>query len=163
MRQDAGEVRTRERRSAVADTDASVKQAVPFLLVSDMEASLRFYVEGLGFEMTEKWIFDGTVRWCWLRRGGASLMLQDFRHEDGKTHVPADKLGVGVSIVFVCADALAIYREVTGRGLRAGRPFVGNGMWVTSLEDPNGYHIDFESCTHVPEETEYSEDLHGVR
>ena len=33
---------------------ANVKQAVPFFGVTDMEASLRFYVEGLGFKM-KRW------------------------------------------------------------------------------------------------------------
>jgi hypothetical protein len=30
-------------------------------------------------------------------------------------------------------------------------------MWVTSLSDPDGYRLDFESTTDVPEETEFSE------
>jgi hypothetical protein len=30
-------------------------------------------------------------------------------------------------------------------------------MWVTSLTDPDGYHVDFESPTDVAEDTEYSE------
>jgi hypothetical protein len=30
-------------------------------------------------------------------------------------------------------------------------------MWVTSLSDPDGYRILFESDTDVPEETEFSE------
>ena len=36
-------------------------------------------------------------------------------------------------------------------------PFVGNGMWVTSLSDPDGYRIDFESYTDAPEETEFQD------
>jgi len=31
----------------------NVKQAVPFFHVSNMEESLRFYVDGLSFEMTK--------------------------------------------------------------------------------------------------------------
>jgi catechol 2,3-dioxygenase-like lactoylglutathione lyase family enzyme len=38
---------------------ANVKQAVPFFGVTDMEVSLRFYVDGLGFTMTRRWIPDG--------------------------------------------------------------------------------------------------------
>ena len=34
-------------------------------------------------------------------------------------------------------------------------PFVGNGLWVTSVTDPDGYHLYFESPTEVPEETIY--------
>ena len=79
-------------------------------------------------------------------------MLQEF----GK--VPAEKVGVGVSVCFQCHDALAIYREVKARGIEAARlPFVGNGLWVTSFVDPDGYKIDFESPTDVPEETVLSE------
>ena len=36
-------------------------------------------------------------------------------------------------------------------------PFVGNQLWVTTLVDPGGYQIDFESPTDAPEETIYSE------
>lgn len=136
--------------------EPNVKQTVPFFAVSNLEASLRYYVDGLGFEMTKKWIDEGKLRWCWLERGGAALMLQEFRKEGHDAWVPEGKVGVGVSICFICEDALAIYREVTARGIQASRPFVGNGMWVTSLSDPDGYRIDFESYTHVPEGTEFS-------
>jgi lactoylglutathione lyase len=132
---------------------ANVRQAVPFFAVSDMEASVRFYVDGLGFEMIHKWIDAGTVRWCWLQRGGAALMLQDMRREGGTSWSPEGTLGLGVSVMFICDDALAIYREVTGRGVEASRPFVGNGMWVTSLRDPDGYSVEFESTTDVAEGT----------
>lgn len=141
---------------------ANVKQAVPFLGVSNMEASLRFYIDGLGFEMTHKWTPDGTIRWCCLQRGGAALMLQDFRRDDGTSWSPEGTLGLGVSIMFICEDALAIYREVAQRGIQASRPFVGNGMWVTSLRDPDGYRVEFESYTDVPEETVWDGDTADV-
>jgi lactoylglutathione lyase len=83
-------------------------------------------------------------------------MLQEFKKEGHDSWVPEGKVGAGVSICFICEDALAIYREVTSRGIQASRPFVGNGMWVTSLSDPDGYRIDFESYTDVPEGTVYS-------
>jgi catechol 2,3-dioxygenase-like lactoylglutathione lyase family enzyme len=137
--------------------EPNVKQAVPFFAVSNLEASRRYYVDGLGFEMTNKWIDEGKLRWCWLQRGGAALMLQEFKKEGHDSWVPEGKVGVGVSICFICEDALAIYREVTSREIQASRPFVGNGMWVTSLSDPDGYRIEFESYTDVPEGTEYSE------
>ncbi|MGA9979341.1 MAG: VOC family protein [Candidatus Sulfotelmatobacter sp.] len=135
------------------ETAANVKQAVPFFLVSNIEASLRYYVDGLGFRMTNKWIDQGRLRWCWLELGGAGLMLQEY----GKDKVFTGTLGEGVSICFQCADALKIYREVTSRGIQAKRPFVGNAMWVTILTDPDGYKLDFESPTTAPEESEFSE------
>jgi lactoylglutathione lyase len=145
-------------------TEANVEQAVPFFRVANMEASLRFYVDGLGFEMTRKWTpdGDGKIRWCWLQHGSAGLMLQEYRkeHHPNSGH-PEGKLGLGVSICFQCKDALAIYKEITARGIAAKRPFVGNAMWVTMVEDPDGYKLEFESLTDVPEETVYSEPENG--
>ncbi len=138
------------------DTGPNVQQAVPFLRVSDIEASVRYYVGGLGFEMTKQWTPEGKLQWCWLERGGAALMLQEIRRQGHGAWAPEGKLGEGVSIVFICRDALAIYREVTARGIKASMPFVGNAMWVTGLTDPDGYRIEFESDTDAPEETVYS-------
>ena len=61
----------------------NIKQAVPFFGVTDIEASLRFYVTGLGFTMTQQWAPDGRIRWCWLELGGAALMLQEY-WKDGR-------------------------------------------------------------------------------
>ena len=131
----------------------NVSQAVPFFGVTDIEASLKFYVDGLGFTLDKKWTPEGRIRWCWLQRGGAGVMLQEYWKDGRPGGAPAGPLGQGVSICFMCADALAIYREVTARGVAASRPFVGNGLWVTSVQDPDGYRLDFESPTDVPEET----------
>ncbi len=143
--------------NVAAKTETNVRQAVPFFGVSNIEQSLRFYVEGLGFQMTKKWVDEGKLRWCWLELGGAALMLQEFRKEGHDSWVPAVKVGEGVSICFQCRDALAVYRDATRRGLAAREPFVGNAMWVVSLTDPDGYKIEFESSTDVPEETKLSE------
>ena len=70
---------------------------------------------------------------------------------------PDGKPGAGVSINFICRDALALYREFRSRGVDAKRRFVGNGMWVTSMTDPDGYALHFESVTDAAEESEYVE------
>jgi hypothetical protein len=77
-------------------------------------------------------------------------MLQEFRRP-----FPSHA-GEGVSINFICKDALAIYHEAKSRGIDASTPFVGNAMWVTMIRDPDGYKLDFESSTDVPEETVYT-------
>ena len=137
--------------------EANLEQAVPFFGVENIEASVRFYVDGLGFSMTKKWIPEGKLRWCWLERGSVALMLQEFWKEGPHAGAPEGKLGLGVSICFMCQDAIAFYREVIARGIQAQRPFVGNGLWVTNVSDPDGYKLCFESPTDAPEESEYSE------
>jgi lactoylglutathione lyase len=137
-------------------TKPNVQQAVPFFMVSNMESSLRFYVDGLAFQRTNQWIVDNKIRWCWLELGNAALMLQEYRPN---SPLRDQKLGQGASICFQCRDSIAIYHATRANGLNPRRPFVGNGLWVTSFIDPDGYRLDFSSPTTVPEETVYSDDM----
>ena len=133
---------------------ANVTQAVPFFGVSDIERSLRYYTEGLGFVMKNRWIHEGKLRWCWLELGDAAIMLQEFR-PGGR---PKETLGTGVNVCFQCEDALALYREFKSRGIQTRkRPSVGNRLWVVPLTDPDGYRIEFSSPTDAPEESELEE------
>ena len=84
-------------------------------------------------------------------------MLQEFPKEGHDSWVPACKVGEGVTLCFTCEDAIAVNREASARGLEASEPQVGNAMWVTCLSDPDGYRLDFESPTNVPEDTKLSE------
>ena len=141
-------------------TSVNVKQAVPFFGVTNMESSLRFYVDGLGFTMKNYWIPDsdedhpdGRIRWCWLQLGDAAIMLQEFR-PGGR---PKETLGTGVNVCFQCEDALGLYREFKSRGVQTRRPFVGNRLWVVKVTDPDGYGMEFASPTDAPEESELEE------
>ena len=134
-----------------------VQQVVPFFGVTSVERSVAFYTDGLGFVLKNQWAPDGKLRWCWLTLGGSSLMLQEFWTDGSHQGRPDGKLGQGVSLCWICRDAVAIYREVTARGIAASEPQVGNNMWVTHIIDPDGYHLYFESPTDVPEETRLSE------
>jgi len=132
-----------------------LRVCAPLLGVRNMAASLAFYTDGLGFTLTEKWDEDGHIRWCWLDQRGVALMLQEYTPE--RRPAPSVQLGQGVSLNFVCDDALAFYRAMRDRGIAVQRPFVGNRMWVASLTDPDGYELHFESPTDAPEESQYQE------
>ncbi len=140
-----------------AKAETNVKQVIPFFRVSDMERSVRYYADGLGFTMQHQWVVEGKLRWCWLQLGGAVLMLQEFRKQGHNSWTPGGKVGEGVSLCFQCEDAVAIYHAVRSRGIEASEPEVGNAMWVTCLSDPDGYRIEFESPTDISEETKLSE------
>ncbi len=128
-------------------SDTNVQMAVPLFSVRDIEKSRAFYVETLGGTMTREWRPNGQLRWCWIQLGDAAVMLQTFAPKDHRNDVDDRPLGVGVNINFICRDAVKLYRELEARGVRARRPVVGNRMWVTQLEDPDGYRLFFESET----------------
>jgi len=79
--------------TVASTTSVNVKQAVPFFGVTNMEASLRFYVDGLGFKTKHRWIPnreedkpDGRIRWCWLELGEAAIMLAGTATEGEAGH-----------------------------------------------------------------------------
>lgn len=158
--------------STAPTTSVNVKQAVPFFGVRNMEASLKFYIEGLGFKMKRWWIPDraedkpdGRIRWCCLELGEAAVMLQEFLKQgehniylEGQITTIPEELGFGVSINFQCLDSLALYRAFKSRGVQiAKKPFVGNRLWCVNVIDPDGYQLWFNSPTDAQEESELEE------
>jgi lactoylglutathione lyase len=105
--------------------------------------------------MTHKWIDEGKLRWCWLQHGGAALMLQEIAKEGPHSQVPGRKVGPGrIDLLHLrgCPGYLQrgdLTRDSSLETLRRER--------VTSMSDPDGYVIEFESYTDVPEDTEFSE------
>src|SRR5690349_7762416 len=115
------------------DTSPNIQMAIPFFMVTDMDASLQFYRDKLGFTLTNKWTPRGTIEWCSLERDGVSLMLQEPRTKEKHS----EEKGKGVSICFLCKDALALYHEFSKHQIEIKEPFVGNNLWVVSLVDPD--------------------------
>jgi lactoylglutathione lyase len=133
--------------------EMKVNKVVPFFAVKDMETSLAFYIEGLGFEIDNKWVKEGAIRWCHLQLGGAGLMLQQFKTEGHDSRQFSDNKGDGVSLCFFCDDVVSFFKELKDRELEASEPQVGNAAWVTNIQDPDGYRLAFQSPTDTPEGT----------
>ena len=142
-----------------------VTATVPLLDVAALPRSLAFWVEQLGFEISERWVDDGgELRWVHLQLGSAQLMLQQFKkpHDDGQPEpappTPAAPMASNpnLCLCFFCDDAIEVWRQLRGRGAEATRPQVLNGMWCTELTDPDGNALLFESRTDEPEGTDYS-------
>src|SRR5207247_9813245 len=113
-----------------------VQQLVPLLMVKNMDASLRFYVEGLGFSMAKKWTPEGRIRWCWLELGTAALMLQEFVSDSHHASPIPAQVGAEVELNFICRDSLAFYDSTSKRGFAAKRPFRVHHNWLYTLPVP---------------------------
>jgi catechol 2,3-dioxygenase-like lactoylglutathione lyase family enzyme len=83
--------------STAAKSKTNIAEVVPFLRVSDIAASIRFYVDGLDARIAARWEPDGELRWCRLELGGTSLMLQTFGPEL-RERASAKTLGLGMSL-----------------------------------------------------------------
>jgi len=132
-----------------------VQEMVPLLVVRNMASSLAFYVDGLGFEVTLSWSPEDEIRWCRLQQGGAGLMLETAMSAKAPETAPVP--GAGVTFCLLCNDACALYQAALERNLSPQEPFVGNGLWVTRLVDPDGYILDFASPAEAPEEVTLSQ------
>ena len=116
-----------------------ITETVPLFDVTDVDKSIEFYVDGLGFELQDKWVEDDVLRWCRVEHGDSALMLQKTQGEP-----PANR-GPGLTLYFICEDAIAAHQEFKERGVQVGEPFVGNNMDVFYFKDPDGYRLSFES------------------
>lgn len=128
----------------------NIYATVPFLQVSNMESSIDFYINRLEFKIVESWEPDKQIKWCHIKKDGGDLMLQEHQSYHSMTSKQ------GISVYFFCKDALALYQDLKLNKVQPTEPIVSNGMWLTRVNDPDGYEINFESDTDVQEGTTFS-------
>jgi uncharacterized glyoxalase superfamily protein PhnB len=125
-------------------TTAVVRELWPLLFVEDIDRSIAFYRDQLGFTLARQATDgDGRIFWCRVERGGCSVMLQQAEEaEDG----PAEGRGRGVIFYFICDDVDVMHAELARRGMRLDPPKVAYyGMKQLFVPEPDGYELCFES------------------
>ena len=114
----------------------------PLIQVFDMDASLHFYCDLLGFEIVQKWEGGG---WAWLRHGSAELMLNTAYEEDDRPEQPDPRRVCGHqdACVFIgCPDVEAAYEYLRDKGIDVAKPKIAwYGMKQMYLKDPDGFGI----------------------
>jgi catechol 2,3-dioxygenase-like lactoylglutathione lyase family enzyme len=131
--------------------------------VSDMDRSLRFYRDGLGFEVASLGVTGGpqaeeiwnmqvaNVKVCFLKVPGSDTMVELFEFEEIERHSgstrPCD-YGAGHFCLFV-DDADAVYARLHEAGFRArGKGPIEikrgprAGAKAVYVKDPDGYHVE---------------------
>jgi uncharacterized glyoxalase superfamily protein PhnB len=110
------------------------------LTVNDLEQSIRFYTEGLGFFVEEEWKVDGVVRGVRLRAGRCDLNLAQDDFAKGKDRTK----GVGLRLWFSTIqnlDDLAERARAAGITLDHEPQEMPWGQRVMALTDPDGFQI----------------------
>ena len=119
---------------------AEMKDVIPILDVRDLEAALRFYVEGLGFQVDFRYEEDPN-NYAGVRRGGVYLHMQ-WQHEDEFRKGTAGRLRVRI----VVDDPDDLFEEYRAKGVLDERAKVRDTPWGTrefGLRDPDGNGLTF--------------------
>ena len=111
------------------------------LTVNDLQESIRFYTEGLGFFVEEEWKGpDGVVRGVRLRAGRCDLNLSQDDLGKGRDRVKGVGLRLWLSTI-QDLDELAERARSAGIKLDHEPKEMSWGQRVMSLTDPDGFQI----------------------
>lgn len=112
---------------------------IPSLLSSDLAATLRFYTDVLGFELTGCYPDADDPGWIELSRGGAVIRFFDRPHE-GEPQRPT----LSGTLYFHPESVDALARELDGRvSFEWGPEVMDYGMREFAVRDPDGYLLAF--------------------
>ena len=125
--------------------EINMRGLCPLIQVFDMDNSLHFYCELLGFEIVEKAAGGG---WAWLRHGNAELMLNTAYDEGERPEKPDPARLFGhqdTSLFIGCPDVDSAYEYLHAKGVNVSKPKVAwYGMKQIYLKDPDGFGICFQ-------------------
>ncbi|HVT61157.1 MAG TPA: VOC family protein [Thermoanaerobaculia bacterium] len=109
------------------------------LTVGDLERSIHFYVEGLGFSVKERWERDGRLMGVMLLAGTCELGLSQDDWAKGRDRVK----GVGVRLYAETAQSLeVIATRAREHGIAVQGPKMASwGVRMVEVEDPDGFKV----------------------
>jgi uncharacterized glyoxalase superfamily protein PhnB len=113
---------------------------MPSLTVNDLERSIRFYTEGLGFKVSEEMKEEGKVTGVMLEAGSAHVGLSQDDFSKGRDRVK----GVGMRLYFETEQNI----ETLGRQAKAAGVKLDHGPgplpWgpvAITATDPDGFKV----------------------
>jgi catechol 2,3-dioxygenase-like lactoylglutathione lyase family enzyme len=128
-----------------------IRDMSPLLSVFDMQTSVHFYCDLLGFEMVDHSPFyaEGEFHWAMLRFGEVELMLNTAYDEGERPdHPDPARVASHGDVVFYlgCPDVDFAYRHLVAHGVKVAAPrlvrYGGVRPWrVLSVFDPDGYPL----------------------
>ena len=113
---------------------------VPGLTVNDIERSMRFYVDGLGFEVSSRNERDGKLQWVMLKAGQGELGLGQDDFAKGKNRVK----GVGLRFwITTKQDLRALAAQAKAAGITLDQDVHATpwGPEAFELTDPDGFKL----------------------
>jgi catechol 2,3-dioxygenase-like lactoylglutathione lyase family enzyme len=118
-----------------------LRSIMPNFTVNDLQASIRFYTDVLGFFAGERWEEGGKLLGVMLKAGACEFGISQDDWAKGRDR----KKGEGVRLFCETAqdiDALAARIKAAG-GRLSHDPRDEMGYRALALDDPDGYHLTF--------------------
>ncbi len=124
----------------------TLKTLIPMLNVADIEASLEFYRDALGFEVVS--LPDKVKEWQWATiRSGATELMVSQTEEGPQLAMPIDlaaNSGWPTIFYFYPDDVVALYESVRAKGFETTElETTFYGMREFSMQDPDGHVLSF--------------------
>ena len=131
---------------------------IPLLNVEDVDASLDFYRNALGFTVENRHDQQGKAIWAMIRHGDIALMLNCPDEADSSTRRKRPSYGESL-LYFYVPDAQAAHEELAERGYAPGpleeQPY---GVAEFTLRDPDGYELACASLMGPQDEKLFEEE-----
>jgi len=123
---------------------STITSCTPLLNVADVEASLAFWRDLIGFEVTFRYEPDGKLMYATLQSGEVRVMLNGRGGDAGarraRAHYTEAVLYFGVPSVH------QLVRDLRAKGCDAPEPAAESyGLDEIVIRDPDGYEIAFTS------------------
>ena len=114
---------------------------VPSLMVRDLDETLDFYVEKLGFEVSGRYPEVGEPDWAEVERDG--VVLQFFAADSAPEGLP-DRPVLSGTLYFYPDSVMKLAAELRGQVLFEWGPEVMDyGQCEFAVRDPDGYFLAF--------------------
>jgi catechol 2,3-dioxygenase-like lactoylglutathione lyase family enzyme len=121
-------------------TDATTSSMAANITASDFPRSIKFYTEGLGFEIVHKHEVDGVLRYAAMKRGTAEIGVGTDDFAKGRDRVK----GVGLRLFITTSqdiNALAAQVKKAGITIDEGPAPLAWGPMGLSVTDPDGIKL----------------------
>lgn len=123
-----------------------LKNMIPMLNISDIDASLCFYKTALGFEVVSDPAAVAEWRWATIRSGQTELMLSETGHPLNLQQPidPQQSTSWPTIFYFYPDDVDALHQHLLTLGLHPTELINTHyGMREFSLQDPDGHMLSF--------------------
>jgi catechol 2,3-dioxygenase-like lactoylglutathione lyase family enzyme len=129
------------------ETPVKFNKITPNLMVADMEKSLKFYRDVLGFTVSQTVPEKPPFIFAWMKRGDAELFLnQHMPPQPGQPDLyNGSKLGGTLSMYMPLEGIEELHKTMESNGVKIAIPLHKEfyGMKEFAVHDPDGYLIIF--------------------